>query len=154
MSPQMCKDIALKENACLGCFRKGHKYKDCRVRERLKCAKCQSPNHHTFLHENKKGSYVTISSNQSESTAVNDVITATDSSESEPEVEVKGATALQARLGKDATIMPIIKVRMKGKNGKKLEVNAMLDQCSDQTFIRSDVIKALQLDGPTVPNRS
>ena len=46
--------------------------------------------------------------------------------------------------------MPIIKVRIKGTNGKKLEINALLDQCSDQSFIRSDVTKHLQLDGPKI----
>ena len=47
--------------------------------------------------------------------------------------------------------MPVVKVKIKGSNGKKLELNCLLDGCSGTTFIRSDVTRALDLNGPNVP---
>ena len=44
-----------------------------------------------------------------------------------------------------------MKARIVGNNGKRLEINVMLDPCSDQSFIRSDVVNELQLGGPKVP---
>ena len=176
LPPNQVKDIAMNSNACLGCFKKGHYFRECRARERLKCEKCQSPGHHTALHEDrtsgaylhedrKKNTYVTITAGQKEESSASGTESVVNEKSAEnsgensvsdenaavSDVNVKGATSLQARLGKESTIMPIIRVRLEGNNGKKLEVNAMFDQCSDQTFIRSDVTKALALDGPTIP---
>ena len=150
LPPQQVKEIALKENACLGCFRKGHKYRDCRIRTKMKCAKCESSNHHTYLHEDtKKGAaYVTTAETE------NKVSEETVNQPSDGEVKVKGAMAVHcnaSRLIQEGTIMPVVKVRIKGSNGKKLELNCLLDGCSDTTFIRSDVTRALELNGPTVP---
>ena len=44
-----------------------------------------------------------------------------------------------------------MKVRLRGKNNKKLEVNAVIDMCSDQSYARSDVIDYLELEGPLTP---
>jgi hypothetical protein len=64
MSPQQVKDIARRENACLLCLKKGHHYRDCRSRGRIKCSKCSSFQHNTYLHEdNRKNSMFTITSN-------------------------------------------------------------------------------------------
>ena len=148
-SPEEVKEIVMKENACLGCMRKGHKIKFCRTRSQLKCAKCGSTSHHTLLHEDgRRGAYLTVTESNSNSTVAESKV---EVSEDTKAVVVKGATALQARLGKESTLMPIMKVRVKGMNGKKLELNALVDQCSDQSFMRSDAIKALELDGPTIP---
>ena len=148
-SPEEVKEIVMKENACLGCMRKGHKIKFCRTRSQLKCAKCGSTSHHTLLHEDgRRGAYLTVTESNNNSTVAE---SNAEVSEDTKAVVVKGATALQARLGKESTLMPIMKVRVKGVNGKKLELNALVDQCSDQSFMRSDAIKALELDGPTIP---
>ena len=55
-----------------------------------KCGKFNSPNHHTFLHQNNKnGAHVTVTEIENTSKVV----------------EVKGATALQARLGREYTLI-------------------------------------------------
>ena len=94
--PHEVKEIAIRENACLGCFKKGHRWKDCRSREKLKCAKCQSNKHHTALHEEgRNGSYVTLTTNpvspdnEISQTSSNDNVIA-------EKTEVKGATGLYA----------------------------------------------------------
>ena len=159
LKPHEVREMVIKENGCFCCFYKGHSIRDCRLRSRMKCNKCQSRNHNTYLHEEgRKGAYITVTTNPVEMSAVAPVENAsTEKSATSPpsdnavKTEVKGANAIHARQGRESTIMPIIRVRIKGNNGRKLELNAMLDQCSDQSFIRADVTKELQLDGPTIP---
>ena len=161
--PAQIKDIAMKENACLLCFKKGHRSFECRSRGRIKCEKCGATNHHTYLHEdNRKAAYVSVTGSTKESTETDapkdnspgsctQENSTADSNDPTDVEEVKGAKALQARLGKESAMMPIMKVRLQGKNGKKLEVNAMLDQCAEATFIKQEVCKYLALDGPAKP---
>ena len=162
--PNEVREIAMKSNACLRCLRRGHRSYDCR--SSISCFKC-GKNHNTALHEDgRSGSYVSITSpeeytdnyhsedvsKERESPEDSSNIKPEDTTSSSDVPGVKGAIGLHVRLdGKNETIMPIIKVRIKGTNGKKLEINALLDQCSDQSFIRSDVTKHLQLDGPKIP---
>ena len=160
MSPQQVREITMKENACLGCFKKGHRIFECMSRAKLKCDKCQSTRHHTYLHEEgRNGAYVTITSNspvespnntsnqnspvENPNNQKDDVTDGSPEPKEAEDIVVKGATALQARLGRESTIMPVIRVRMKGRNGRKLELNAMFDHCSDQTMVRTDVSTAL-----------
>ena len=156
--PQEVRQITMKENACLGCFKKGHRWKDCRSREKLKCEKCQSTKHHTALHEEgRSGSYVSLTTTPASSATTTPASPANEISQNSAtnsvnavQTEVKGATGLHARLGRDSAIMPIMKARIKGTNGRKLELNVVMDGCSDQSFIRSDVTKALNLKGETI----
>ena len=156
LPPNQVKDIAMNSNACLGCFKKGHYFRDCRARERLKCQKCQSPGHHTALHEDRtSGAYITVTDTEKPSRIDEGTKECVDKSlQSEhPECNetlVKGAQAVHAIQGREK-IMPVMKARIVGNNGKRLEINVMLDPCSDQSFIRSDVVNELQLGGPKVP---
>ena len=70
--------------------------------------------------------------------------------EETPSTQVKGANAVHAIQGREK-IMPVMKARIVGSNGKRLEINVMLDACSDQSFIRSDVTEELKLGGPRIP---
>ena len=148
LNPKEVREIAIKENACLLCFKRGHRIFDCRSRGKVKCEKCQSPRHNTALHDNdRKGTFITLTSNENNDQPKH--VKVNEENISQP-IEVKGATAVHAKLGNNETIMPIIKVRVKGNNGKRLELNALLDPCSDQSFIRQDVTQALELDGPPI----
>ena len=167
MSSQQIKEVAVKANACLLCLKIGHRARNCRSRGRIKCGKCQSTDHNTYMHDERKsgpsGTFVTItdgtiSSEQSkiESEKSEETVNTEESGiiETESQSVVKGALALQARLarlGKEGKIFPIVRVRMKGANNKKLELNALLDQCSDQTFVRTDVSNYLELKGTIMP---
>ena len=66
---------------------------------------------------------------------------------------MKGATAVHASQAnqEETALMPILKARVIGENGKRLELNVMLDQCSGVTLIRDDVNKELNLKGPRIP---
>ena len=164
--PKEVKDIVVNSNACLGCFRKGHYYRDCRAREKMRCQKCQSAGHHTALHfpnESKRsGTYVTVvdgdqqyverEEQQTMQLDVNNAekIGETRSNTEKSGTQVRGAQAVHALQGSEK-IMPVMKARIIGNNGKRLEINVMLDACSDQSFIRSDVTEELKLEGPRIP---
>ena len=163
LNPKEVRETAMNENACLLCFKRGHRSFDCKSRGRIKCEICQSTRHNTALHDGeRKGAYVTLTSKVEVSKGPTQQLQVQPQVNTQPQevqvkadnvpppAEVKGAIAIHAKLGNNDTIMPIIKVRVVGNNGKRLELNALLDPCSDQSFIRQDVTQALHLDGPPV----
>ena len=47
------REILYKENACLCCFKKGHRIAECRSLSKLTCDKCKGK-HHSLLHDDRQ----------------------------------------------------------------------------------------------------
>ena len=103
LSPSEVKEMVLKGNACFCCFRKGHRAIECKTRNNQKCDKCNSTRHNSYLHEEASRSYVT------QTTSVEENI-----EECTQRIE---SVCIHASQGK-CTMMPIIKVKVTGNNGK------------------------------------
>ena len=125
MSVEDRKNIIMKEEACWCCLKKGHRINDCRQRRWLKCKICGATNHNTLIHEEK------IISNNSEA---NGYITACEAHSNSQ----SGNTVM----------LPQAKGRITGPNGE-MEVNILLDICSDKNFIRKEISNRIGLQGHT-----
>lgn len=110
-------------NACFNCLRKAHRVKDCQSKSR--CKVCQST-HHTLLHKYVQAS--ATSGPQSSSTF------------NQPSV----STSLLAHSSSIA-VLPSALVQIQDNQGQFHVVRALLDSCSEVSFITEETAKRLQL---------
>ena len=125
MSPEEVRSIVKREEACLCCMKKGHRIVNCRQLRWLKCNTCGARNHNTLLHDDRGG--------KSEKKA-NGMVT---SCKSQATSKVENPSILPQGIG-----------RIAGPKGE-IEINIMLDICSDKNFISSYVSEKIGLQGHT-----
>lgn len=125
MSQEQVKSILLSEEACLCCLKKGHRIANCRQLRWLKCNTCGARNHHTLLHADRGGS---------SGKKANGMVT---SCKSQTISNVENPSILPQGIG-----------RIAGPKGE-IEVNILLDICSDKNFISSYVSEKIGLQGHT-----
>ena len=140
--------IVKQEQACILCLKKGHNVSNCRRLGWLKCRKCQSRSHNTLLHEEYDGSSCEESEDSKKSYE--------DSKESKCWEDSGGSkkanglvTACETHTRSNSIILPQAKGRIIGPTGIQMEVNILLDICSDRNFIKEEVAKKIGLQGHT-----
>ncbi|KAL7725853.1 hypothetical protein ACLKA6_014887 [Drosophila palustris] len=110
-------------HACFNCLRKAHRVKDCQSKSR--CKVCQST-HHTLLHKYVQAS---VSSGPQSGSTIN-----------QPSV----STSLVAHSSSTA-VLPSALVQIQDNQGQFHVVRALLDSCSEVSFITEETVKRLQL---------
>ena len=112
---------------CFGCLSKGHMSKDCR--RRLTCQKCNR-SHPTVLHRER----------EEQTSDVNQAVSNCSSASS------------QSSKDKDVTNCLIVPVWLHhgDRPEQEIMVYALLDDASDTTFVKSDTLRKLGLQGPEV----
>ena len=124
--------LAKEHRICYRCLQVGHQGKDCKTSKKCGIEACEKT-HHRSLHP---------VADTSESK----------SKESSTKVE-KQASAFGIENGKIVTsqvALRLVPVLLGGVDGKQRQVNALLDDGSDSTYVRSEIVQSL---GLTVQNK-
>ena len=125
--------------------REFHKIEDCTSRNT--CNQC-SEKHHTALHgyytEKKGGDDQTKDSSKKGGGDGTKVDGKSKGSIDKPNDSAHMMTVTESRERREV-FLPIVPLRIHGKNGNHVDTHALLDDCSQSTLIRGDIVQKLKL---------
>jgi hypothetical protein len=129
-------DLAREKKACYRCLQSSHQGRNCSQNRKCGLDGCEY-NHHRDLHSKPKGE---ISTEPKDYNYKKKSVTSTTSNRSyhNDDIEETCSTKIALRL------LPVYVV---GKGGRKVTVNALLDEGSDTSYIKEEVIKTLGIQG-------
>ncbi|XP_061391738.1 uncharacterized protein LOC133327189 [Musca vetustissima] len=126
-----------RENRCINCLAQGHRAVDCRSQS---CSKCKAK-HHILLHKE------VIAQNNSESQNLVQVPTSHENLSSGPTTSASGRIFHTSATKRTMLATACINV---WKDGVSYKIRALIDPCSDDTFISSRIQKMLKLPTSSV----
>ncbi|KAJ8040732.1 Alpha-N-acetylgalactosaminide alpha-2,6-sialyltransferase 6 [Holothuria leucospilota] len=144
-------EIAKSKRLCYRCLGSFHKGSECRSSRVCPITNCNKT-HHRLLHndrsntsstggEHTPGPIPSVSLNENATPFVPSMASASGSN---------AATHNSTACNISYVAMRTVPVILSGYNGKEVLVNALLDECSTDTYLSDSVAKELGLDGPRV----
>ena len=157
LSVQQRWELAKEKRLCFRCLTGNHRGKDCRNTRVCGVDGCRS-NHHKLLHQPSKPEHcypsTSTTAKRSLQTEPDVPQTFVDSSESKKERDNKvrnGKSAfITTSISEDTVSFRTIPVWLKA-NGKKIKVNAVLDDASSASYMNEEIAGALNLSVPYEP---
>ncbi|XP_073835841.1 uncharacterized protein [Musca autumnalis] len=134
--------IVKRDNHCLNCLAQGHMVANCSSKNR--CSKCNS-NHHTLLHKpnmSQQGNNKSKESRQVSQSSQTTSLQSTDMPSTSENIRTYHTSVASKTMLATAWVTIV-------KNGMSHRVRALIDPCSDDSFVSERIQKLLKL--PTMP---
>lgn len=139
------KQIVKEKHLCFNCLKSGHGSKNCRNKKN--CLHCNK-RHHSLIHPdgNQKNNQVLKGESDKRLETSNKTETdlqALKTTQKETNYTTQNDTVSLNHIRGKTVLLATAKICVIGKNGKKVEIRALLDQGSEVTFITGKVVQML-----------